>query len=85
MSQSYLPLCACGAETPTDIATRCRPCEADYMRNYRKTMREKLERRAYRRGIEDARVASIRTFERLGECQMNGTAAAEILKRICFT
>ena len=55
------------------------------MRNWRKTRLEKLQRRAYFKGVEEARVKAIGIFQNLGDCQMNGTAAAEILKRLSFT
>lgn len=28
---------------------------------------------------------AIRAFQKIGDGQMNGTAAAEIMKRLCFT
>jgi len=55
------------------------------MRQWRKVRRELLERRAYLKGAEDTRVLAIRTFEELGPAQLNGNAAAEIIKRLSFT
>jgi len=77
-------VCQCGAEV-LEGETRCRPCHARYMRQWRKIRRELLERRAYLKGAEDTRVLAIRTFEEIGPAQLNGNAAAEIIKRLCST
>lgn len=77
-------LCSCGSETLKN-ETRCRPCQALYMRTWRQKRLEKIARRAYFKGTEDARVMAIRAFQKIGDGQMNGSAAAEIMKRLCFT
>lgn len=75
--------CACGAEAGD--STRCKPCFAKYMRDYRKTEKTRAARRNYLRGCYDAQVLIVRTFQELGDAELNGSAAAEIAKRLCFT
>ena len=77
----YHSLCAksCGRE-PVRGTTWCAECWAAYSRAYRKDSRKRIERKALMRGAELMRQRLVAAFRRTGQGELNGLAAAEIVR-----
>jgi len=74
---------ACTHERP-EGRTECRCCHAAYMRQYRIVTRSRDIRSAKARGAEEMRVLVARRFEELGDMEINGRFAAEIVRMIAL-
>ena len=60
----------------------CPECKAKYMRGYRKVAAETTQTRNVKRGMEMMRSAALRAFQQLGDAEMNGRTAADIVRRL---
>jgi hypothetical protein len=72
---------ACTHEKPVGHKM-CRACHAAYMREYRKVATTVAVRNAKKQGAEQFRVLVVKRFEELAEFELNGRAAAEIVRNI---
>lgn len=79
-----MPCAKCGVGEAEEGQRWCAACQAAYMRDWRKTQRIRLERRHFLRGAEEMRARLASEFLRLEKRELNGNAAAEIVKRLCF-
>jgi len=75
-------LCAkCGERERVKGHSYCLECWREYMRSYRRTSAEASETKHFRRGAETMRRALLVLFVKIGRAEMNGNAAAEIVRQ----
>jgi hypothetical protein len=55
---------------------------AQYMRSYRKTHRQQIERKAFNGGIEAMRASAVDLFASMPTVELNGRAVAGLLGQI---
>jgi len=55
---------------------------AEYMRNYRKVHRQRVERKAFNGGVEVMRQTAIQLFSGMPNVELNGRAVAAFLEKL---
>ena len=60
----------------------CHPCEADYMRIYRRTHAERVIKRTRAAGAEAFRLCAVRKFRELAEKDPKMLVAARVLETL---
>jgi hypothetical protein len=72
----------CKSKDLAPTATRCRFHQAEYMRRWRASSKERSLRAAYNAGVDDARDAIVAAFSQAGSLEMNGWAAAVFARQV---
>lgn len=62
--------------------TRCKDCQAAYMREYRRLVRVREVRSALAQGAESMRITVVKRFEELGTMEFSGFSVSEIVRLI---